>query len=477
MGFTSLNFVYFLLTSLVVYYLMPRRGQNYWLLIASYAFCISWAWQFALVLLLVTTANFFLARRVNAQNGYSRGWLWLAIGVNVAVLAGFRMANFYVAELQSLLSLLKVPGNWESLQFLLPIGLSYYVLENISYHIDIYRGQINAEQDWIDFALYQAYFPKLLSGPIERARTFLPVLRQPRIVDNEKLARGFTLIVIGLLRKLLFADNLRAAFFWDVFETPEYFWAPELLGWLVVFAFTLYNDFAGYTNIVRGVSLCFGIELSPNFDRPYFARNLTEFWNRWHISLSHWLRDYIYFPLSRALLRRNPSRRNLANLIWPPVVTMLVSGLWHGFSGHMLLWGGLHGTYLVFERLPSLWRPMVPPQNRPRWRQTLSMGIVFGLVIIAWVPFQLELPETVAFWRALLSNWSNVALRYRRLALMIPYLVPMVLFDWFQYRAEDEFVVLRWPRLVQAGLLAVAMFLILIVTQSGAGEPFVYQGF
>jgi alginate O-acetyltransferase complex protein AlgI len=425
---------------------------------------------------LVTSANFALGRRVRRDGLGRRGWLWIAIAFNIVALAGFRLANFYVTDLQELLtdSGLAFLGN--GLEFLVPIGLSYYILENISYQVDAYRGQVEVERSWLEFALYQAYFPKLLSGPIERARTFLPKLREQRIVDNDKLARGFSLIVIGLTRKLLFADNLRGAMPGDLFDKPGDFSPPELLAWLVVFAFTLYNDFAGYTNIVRGVSLFFGIELSPNFDRPYFARNLTEFWNRWHISLSHWLRDYIYFPLSRTLLRRNPSRRNAANLILPPLVTMVASGLWHGFSGHMLLWGGLHGVYQIVERLPSLWRPMTAPQQRPWWRQGLNMGVVFALVILAWVPFQAEVPAAFNFWQALL-DWSNIALRFRRLPLMLIYLLPMVAFDWLQYRAEDELVVLRWPSLVQAGLLAIAVFLLLIVSQASSGEPFVYQGF
>jgi D-alanyl-lipoteichoic acid acyltransferase DltB (MBOAT superfamily) len=224
------------------------------------------------------------------------------------------------------------------------------------------------------------------------------------------------------------------------------------------------------------VSGLFGIELSPNFQQPYFARSFTEFWNRWHITLSHWLRDYIYFPLSRALLRRNPSRRNLPNLILPPMVTMLVSGLWHGLSWHMVLWGGLHGLYQVIERVPSLWRPIVPPQKQPAWRQGLSMALIFGLVILAWVPFRWELPAALEFWQGLL-NWSSFAIRYRRLFLVAPLLAIAVALDWVQYRSQDEFVFLQWPRLAQATGLAMVMLFIFITTEGEAGEPFVYQGF
>jgi len=196
------------------------------------------------------------------------------------------------------------------------------------------------------------------------------------------------LIFVGLVRKLIIADTLTASFLSDVFEIPANYGPPELVFWLVIYAFALYNDFAGYTDIVRGISGFFGIELSPNFRAPYFSRNFTEFWNRWHITLSEWLRDYIYYPLSRALSHSNSSYRSLANLIVPPLFTMLVSGIWHGFSLNMILWGGLHGLYLIVERIPVLWRRVVPPQNQPLWRQWLGMDVVFFLVILAWDPFR-----------------------------------------------------------------------------------------
>lgn len=476
MGITSFNFVLFVVIALGVYYLLPRRPQNYWLLLMSYLFCITWAWQFALVLLLLTLVNFLLARRLDRYDRNRRGLLWLGIGLNVLTLVFFRTANFFVPEMLALLADAGVSTLPGGLQILVPLGLSYYVLQNISYLVDVYRGQMPAATDFIDFALYLAYFPKIVAGPIERARSFLPLLARQRVVDNAVLARSLTLILIGLVRKLLIADPLAAAILSDVYEMPAKYTPPELIGWLLLYAFSLYNDFAGYTSLVRGVSGLFGIELSPNFQQPYFARSFTEFWNRWHITLSHWLRDYIYFPLSRMLLRRNPSRRNLPNLIIPPMVTMLVSGLWHGFSWHMLLWGGLHGLYQVVERIPSLWRPVVPPQQQPWWRQGVSMGIIFSLVILAWVPFQWGLPGALEFWRALL-DWSSAAIRYRRLLLALPLLVLAVGLDWLQYRYQDEVIFIRWPRLAQAALMASSIFLLLFAIQVDQDEPFVYQGF
>ncbi len=476
MSITSLSFVYFLLAVLAVYYLLPRRPQNYWLLLMSYAFYVTWAWQFALILLLLTVANFALARRLREGGRARKDLLWLGIALNVSVLLLFRAADFFLPEMLSLLARLGLQVQSDGLQILVVIGLSYYVLENISYLVDVYRGQMVAAADFVDFALYLAYFPKLIAGPIERARTFLPKLSERRVVDNEMLARSLMLIVIGAVRKLFIADTLSALIFWDAFETPAKYTAPELFGWLLMYGLYLYNDFAGYTSIVRGVSGLFGIELSPNFKQPYFARSFTEFWNSWHITLSHWLRDYIYFPLSRALLRRDPSRRNVPNLAFPPVLTMLVSGLWHGFGWHMLLWGGLHGLYQVIERIPSLWRPVVPPQQWPRWRQGLAMAMVFLLVTLAWGPFCMELPVALAYWRGMF-DWTDNVIRFRRIFLFIPFLVLVVALDWVQHRYQDETPFLRWPRLAQASLLAVSLFLLALITQTDYEEPFVYQGF
>jgi D-alanyl-lipoteichoic acid acyltransferase DltB (MBOAT superfamily) len=176
-------------------------------------------------------------------------------------------------------------------------------------------------------------------------------------------------------------------------------------------------------------------------------------------------------------LRRNRSRRNLANFIIPPMVTMLASGLWHGFSGHMLLWGGLHGLYQIIGRVPSLWRPTTPPQRQPRWRQVLAATVVFALVMFAWVPFRWELSEAFEFWKGLL-NWSSFAIRYRRMFLVAPLIVGVVGLDWIQYHYRDEFIFLRWPRLAQAFCLAVILLFVFIFTGSeGVGVPFVYQGF
>ena len=476
MNITSIQFALFTLLVLVVYYLLPRRTQNYWLLFVSYIFIITWNWRFALVLAAVSSINYLVALRVRVDDAGRRGWLYLGIAINVSALLFFRSADFFLPELEGWLRRLGVSTEIGGLQILIPVGLSYYVLQAISYLVDVYRGQLKAETDFINFSLYLAYFPKLLAGPIERARTFLPKLEQARMVDNQIVARSIMLIFVGMTRKLLIGDLLNSSFLDDVFEFPAKYTPPELILWLVIYAFALYNDFAGYTDIVRGVSGLFGIELSANFQTPYFSRNFTEFWKRWHITLSEWLRDYIYFPIGRLLGRYNSNSQKVLRLILPPMLTMLVSGLWHGLSLNMLIWGGLHGMYQIIERIPTLRRPVGPPQNQPWWRQGLGMAVVFLLVMLAWVPFRWDLPAAFDFWGALF-NWSDVAFRYRRLFLVMPILFSSLLIDILQYRDQDEFVFLKWSPFVRAACMATILFLVFIATGGDFEQPFVYQAF
>lgn len=476
MEITSGSFGLAAIITLIIYYLLPRRPQNYWLLLVSYAFCATWAWHFAVVLLLVTTVNFVTARQIHQAGVGRRLLLWFAVGFNILAIVVFRLADFFVPNLQELLHTLGLASALGVEQILLPVGLSFYAVANISYQIDVFRDQTKPSDDFIDFALYHAYFPKLLAGPIERASTFLPKLAQQRVVDNDVFARSVTLIAVGAFRKLLIADMLAAIMPWDVFEAPANFGALELWCWLFVYGYALYNDFAGYTSIVRGVSGLFGIELSQNFQQPYFARSFGEFWNRWHITLSHWLRDYVYFPTLRALLAKNRSRTNFVNIIAPPMTTMLLSGLWHGFSLHMLVWGGLHGVYQIGERLLALRGQVMSPDQRPRWQQTMAMGIVFLLVMWAWVPFRVEMPVALQFWGQLL-NFAEGGLRYRRLILAVVYVFLAVAVDVVQHHYRDEVIFLRWPRPVRAFLLASVIFLVLILSVGTVAQPFVYQGF
>jgi len=468
----SLEFFGYTAALLVLYYLMPTKKQNYLLLIASYIFFITISWHFALVLMIMTIGNYIFGKKIEAENQIKK-WLWIGIGFNLVVLFFFKSANFFVTDILNLLSHLGLRIQTAGLKILLPIGLSFYVLQAISYLVDVYRKQMSACSSPVDFAIYLAYFPKLTAGPIERARNFLPKLEQRRVVDNELLSRSFTLIIIGLVRKVVISDTLLTAIPAKVFETPLEFSSIELLSWLIAYAFGLYNDFCGYTNIVRGISGFFGIELSRNFNNPFFSRNFSEFWNRWHRTLTLWLRDYIYFPISRVLVRRNPRQNNLANIILPPIVTMLASGLWHGMGLNFLAWGGLMGIFLIGERLLSLGKPIVFPDQKPVWIQVSGMMTVLILLHVSLIVFLADFSILVQFFQSLFTNTQWI-LPDSRVFIVI---IPSLWIDFLQYRSKNELVFLSKPLLSRSCLLAVAVLVIFLFSQSKMPTPFIYQGF
>lgn len=497
MSISSTSFAAFCFLVFIVFHFIPLRFQRYWLLLTSLVFYSTWAWEFALIITILSVLNFILGKQLSKS--FNRRWLWIGITLNVSALILFKYADFFIPDLTSFLEALGFQTNSGGIQILLPIGLSFFVLQAISYLVDVKRQRILAEEDIVNFTLYLVYFPKLISGPIERAKTFIPKLTNPQIVDNQLLTRSFSLIIIGLIRKVVIADTLTATIPENVFVDPWDFPGQFLFFWIIVYAFSIYNDFAGYSSIVRGLSGLFGIELSSNFKRPYFSRNFTEFWKRWHISLSEWLRDYIFFPITRNLLRIFPNRRNVLNLILPPMVTMLVSGLWHGISWHMLLWGGIHGMYQVLERIFSTLWPGQASNEDSRWRRNLAVLFVFSLSVAAWIPFRMDLEVAEKYVKGFLgySFWTlpnpDLSIQIDRLLsgsgmidwkqwLFPDMRIPLIFFpalwlDWIQERHQDELVFLRWGKWGRGFILAIAILALMLVSGANNQIPFIYQGF
>jgi len=483
MSLTSLTFAQFVLLTLLLYHALPRvftqerlarRAQNALLLVASYAFILTWAWLYALVLAAGTLANFLLLPHLRREGRPHWRIVWLGVGLNLLALAVFKYESFFVPDLREALDAWGMETGIGGLDALLPVGMSFYILAAISTLVDVARGLLSPPRDPLDFALYMAYFPKLLAGPIERARAFLPRLAAPCTVDRAVVERSLALIALGVARKIVLADTLFRTLPPHLWNTPGSFTATELWPYLFIYGLALYNDFAGYTCAARGVSGLFGLELSRNFDLPYVARTASEFWNRWHITLSQWLRDYVFYPTSRALLRRDPRAGNIPNLLLPPMLTMLVSGVWHGTGLTFVLWGALHGLYLVGERALALRWPAGPPRQISRWRHWLSMAITLALVMLAWVPFRVSRIDLAwEFW-AQMVTFDTLRRPSVRVVIVI---LPALLLDWVQYVTGDELVFLRWPRLVQAALLALLALVAFVLSLAVTGTPFVYQGY
>jgi len=494
MSVTSLLF--FLLAGLaaLIYHKLPVKFRNLWLLLISAGFVATYSWQFVLVLALFALINYAIGLKMERVPIHMQAWSYIGLGFNLLFLFVLKYNNFYLPAFNHLLSQLGLLSSAETIQILVPIGLSFLMVQAISYILDLRNKRLHAVTDPIKFGVYIFFFPKLLSGPIERLRTFLPKLDKPLPVDEALIERSVALILIGLFRKLAFADPLFNIIPADAFTNPLNYPGQNLVFWLLAYSFALYNDFAGYTSIVRGVSLWFGIDLTSNFNLPYLSRNFTEFWSRWHISLSNWLRDYIFFPFSRAIAKQSGKFTRIVNLILPPLVTMLVSGLWHGLAWSLLVWGGLHGLYQVIERLPSLWTKVTPLNERPKWRQYLGTVTTFIFASLAWVPFHTNLTHTWQYWQGLflwkMPDFKSLALTllgresfssWDKFLLPSPILILVVLcailFDVLQLRGKREEFILGWSRLALIVFIVILLFLAVLSGFSDQVAPFVYQTF
>ncbi|RJP50545.1 MAG: MBOAT family protein [Anaerolineaceae bacterium] len=458
MQLISPPFLFFAAITLAVYYLLARKAQNIWLLAASYFFYVTISPQYALVLIAVTILNFYIGKKAA-----SRAWLALGVGLNLVSFAALKLLSGPYGP-----RLLPVPP--EALSLLLPIGFSFYILQAISYLIDIHNRQADSADDLVDFALYLTYFPKMLAGPIERPARFISDLRAVRRVDASALARGGGLILVGLLRKIIIADRLTSFLPPTIFSDPAAFSSLEKLIWLLVFTFGLYNDFAGYTSIVRGLSALFGIELSPNFRQPFFANSLSDFWTRWHISLSFWLRDYIFFPTRRWLIQRRWPQ--LPTILLPPLLTMLASGFWHGAYASVMVWGTLHGLYLVAEQL---FKSSRPPS---RIKDALSVLTVFSITTLTLIPFAASsLRTALVYFSGLFDFTTQITSTIPFIDLFAAALFTLWL-DWQASRhAADAFFTKWTPRARAWGLVAALWLLIIFLGPQANVVTFVYQGF
>jgi alginate O-acetyltransferase complex protein AlgI len=461
----SVDFFILTVVTVLIYYLLSPRAQIIWLLAVSYLFYATWSWSYLAVLLACTILNFVLARQIEKTR--SRPVLFAGLVINAGSLISLKLLTSpYQITLLEQINATALTG------ILLPIGFSFYVLQLISYLTDIYRGQIQAEEDFVHFALYLAYFPKILAGPIERAKGFLPQLKRERVVDRDVVEQGLYLILLGLVRKIVIADHLSRLRPTDIFSAPENYTSLERFVWLFMFAFIIYNDFAGYTSIVRGISCLLGIQLSPNFRQPFLARSFSDFWTRWHLTLSEWLRDYIFYPARRWLM--SLPRNGWMALILPPLLTMLVSGFWHGASLALLFWGLLHGLYLVAEQLLQRFK-LLPKIG---WNAKLYSVFVFLLITAAWIPFNTpSLRSSGRYFVGLLPPYSasfNI--------LITPDLLLLVFFslwlDWQEQRHKDLSFPRQWPVAAQSWSVAIAIILLFFFARTGNDlSRFVYQFF
>jgi alginate O-acetyltransferase complex protein AlgI len=471
--FNSYLFGAFFAVVLVVYNLpgLTWRGQKRWLLVASYAFYAAWDPVFVTLVWLSTIVDWTAARWIAdaPSRGRRRAIMAVSVVVNLGVLGYFKYARFVLANVVALLGALGIDYHPALPDIVLPIGISFYTFHTLSYTLDVYLGRTQPSTSFLDFALYVTFFPALVAGPILRSSQFLPQCASPRRTTGRALAWGVALMVIGLFEKTTVADVMMGPAADALFKTSGAVNAADAWLGTLAFAGQIFCDFAGYSTCAIGAALCLGFSLPDNFRAPYAALGFSDFWTRWHVSLSTWLRDYLYIPLGG---NRISSARTYVNL----ALTMLIGGLWHGASWTFVAWGGLHGGYLVGERVV---RRALPAGG---WRDSVAARIAGGavtflLVCLAWVFFRAtSFGQAFAIVRSLVGlEHAPRTLLVVHLALVAPALVALVAWHWASRARPLEQFVDRAPWLVRG--LALAAMVVAIVLMQGPDRAFIYFQF
>jgi D-alanyl-lipoteichoic acid acyltransferase DltB (MBOAT superfamily) len=454
MVFSTFTFAIFFALVAALYARLNHRWQNVMLLAASYLFYGWWDWRFLGLMILSSFVDYHVARRMTlaADPVRKKRWLILSLVVNLGLLGVFKYLGFAMTQAGSLAQLFGYEGPWWVPQVVLPVGISFYTFQSLSYTIDVYRGHTRFARHFWEFALYVAFFPQLVAGPIERSGHLLDQVAQPRQpLDDKGFEEGLYWVLTGLFRKILVADNL-GLIVAAVFDRPTATLSSwEVLLGVYAFAFQIYGDFSGYSAIAKGIARWLGFSLMDNFRHPYFATSPRDFWRRWHISLSTWLRDYLFIPLGGS---RGSALFVCRNLL----ITMILGGIWHGANWTFLAWGALHGLWLVAHRFLageeisarpspiqassasavdplSPFRDLQSPLRIPRLPRIsltvlMKMAVTFHVVCLGWLLFRAqEIGQAKAMLLRLGADWTVTPFALHGAGVLAAFVVPLLLFE------------------------------------------------
>jgi len=491
MFFNSFIFFIFLAAVLAIYLsLGTRRGRAVCLLAASCLFYGYWDWRFLSLLAVSTVVDFTVGlklERTEAQRTRRR-LLLSSLVVNLGILGVFKYFNFFAGGLQAVAGALGLRLDFVHLNIILPVGISFYTFKTLSYTIDVYRRKLPPTRSLVDYALYVSFFPNLVAGPIDRARSLLPQIAGLRAPTRQQVREGLVLITLGLFKKVLIGDAAGRVVD-NVFGQPELYRSPELLAGLILFSLQIYADFSGYSNIARGVAKLFGVELMTNFEQPYLSRSFSEFWRRWHISLSTWIWDYLFNPLMSACLRRAGKWRLRSERAEMRVAyacaalpTMLLCGLWHGAGLTYLAWGGLHGVFLTVERLFIYRQKAIPKWGRirnPRGLARFLTGLISTqiLVAFAWLVFRAADLRQVGYFLDRIVHWQGSDLTGRFALMVVGFGLAVLILDVIEYTSRSEVFLLKFRPAVVAGICAAVVITVALFMATTAPRPFVYFQF
>ena len=482
MLFNSLNFAIFLPIVFVFYWFVTNKNlklQNILLLVSSYFFYACWDWRFLFLLIFSTLLDYYTGIKMSdAKNQASKKfWFWLSVSFNLGFLGVFKYYNFFAASFADAIANFGMQVNPLTLKVILPVGISFYTFHGLSYVIDIYKDRIKAEKNFIDYSVFVSFFPLLVAGPIERATHLLPQIQKKRAFNFENAVDGLKQILWGLFKKVVIADNC-AKFANIIFDNYTDYSGSTLALGAVFFAFQIYGDFSGYSDIALGTARLFGIDLLRNFAFPYFSRDIAEFWRRWHISLSTWFRDYLYIPLGG-------SKGGIWMKVRNTFIIFLVSGFWHGANWTFIIWGLLNALFImpsiIFNTNRTNLDIVAQGKLFPTLKEFLSILFTFSLTVFAWIFFR--------------SNTIDQALGYiSRIFSASFFSVPLVkvdMYDTYIYALVMLFIIIEWLGREQKYALAQVMpnkpkvyrwafyylLIVIIFIFAGSNQEFIYFQF
>jgi alginate O-acetyltransferase complex protein AlgI len=458
-------FIFFVVTCLGFVLFRRTRLKNLWLLTASYIFYGWWNPLYLVLIAYTTLLNYLVALRlevlkVEVDSGSTnpgKFWLVLTIANGLFLLGFFKYAAFVTVNINLLLSSFGLDAALPQPDILLPIGISFFTFQSMGYTIDVYRGRFEAEENIIDFATFVAFFPQLIAGPIERAKSLLPQLHSSQKITCDDIADGLSLFIVGLFKKIALADFL-ALYVDKIYNDPSKAGSMALIFATYAFAWQIYFDFSGYTDMARGLARAMGIQLSLNFNNPYTATDLRDFWHRWHITLSSWFRDYLYIPLGG-------NRKGTARFCTSILITMAIGGLWHGAAWKFIIWGLVHAAALV------LFSAIETKTSYHKLPRIIKQLLTFHIVTFAWIFFRAD--NIADAWLIIQRIFTGTAA-----AAQVPVLMfAMVAAVWiYQFIYESHTKRILEVKFVRVTLMLI-MLLYLITFATSAQEPFIYFQF
>jgi alginate O-acetyltransferase complex protein AlgI len=481
MLFNSITFLVFLLFTFIVYWkssCYSHRLGNAVLLASSYIFYGWWDWRFLILIILSSTTDFIIGRLLykTNHNGKRKRLLLLSIAANIGILFVFKYFNFFIDSIGSITGEIAKEPNWSTLNIILPVGISFYTFQTLSYTIDIYKQKIKPTKSILTFFTFVAFFPQLVAGPIERAQRLIPQFEKKSTFSFSQASSGLKLMLWGLFKKMVIADQL-SVIVNTVYANPENYNGLGIILATIFFGFQIYCDFSGYSDIAIGTARLFGIELMINFRTPYFAASIRDFWHRWHISLSTWFRDYIYIPLGG---NQSNSIKWTGNIL----ITFVVSGLWHGASITFIIWGFIHGILFILEQLIS---PLIKVHSKLKY--ILGLLITFSVVNFSWLFFRAEswtkvevmlnnifTKKTVGFsaFKELIISSSQVTESGRMLLFIFPF---FILIEIFIGKKTFAHLLMNSPKFLRWSFYYVIFISILFFGVLNSAPQFIYFQF